>query len=554
MHVEQIRLVNFTSHTDTEVRFPERGVVAVVGANGAGKSALVEAVSYAGWGETLRGTVPWSAPDGQVGAVFRVGELPRVHVLRTRRKGKEALVWNFEGEPPVQFETNTKAQEALTRVLGAWDIWRRASVFSSSDAHNFSSATDAERKRMLEGVLGIDRFDAALKQVKLDAQKATLAVSRADQEYAVALERLTAARTRKADAAALHADEPVVDVAAVKAKIAQLQQLVKDADAEIAQTRAAIRAGDRTQAERDATVRQARATLDRLRAATCPVCMQTIATDVRARAEAAAATAETDANAHALSHTLAVHSLEEELFDLEFERRVLAGNVDGFAAELRAAEEAARRAARVQQQVDEATRAIAEYEARCAATNTALRAAEVEVALLAACERVLGLKGVRAQVTARALGGLEAVVNVWLAKLTGAAMRVKLAAYTETKTAGVSDKIAFEVLGVGQGHGYRAMSAGERRRLDVALVLALGDFVAAAHGLAGGTVFADEVFDALDAEGRDRAIDVLHEMAAERAVFVVTHSDELLGELRAGAVWRVAGGGLSPLAPSARLV
>jgi DNA repair exonuclease SbcCD ATPase subunit len=171
------------------------------------------------------------------------------------------------------------------------------------------------------------------------------------------------------------------------------------------------------------------------------------------------------------------------------------------------------------------------------ARDAALDAAEESRAV----ERVFSMTGVRAQLLSGALQGIESIADAWLARLAPQArpMHLRLKSYTEKASGAVSDAISLDVEGAGGGHGYRGASGGERQRINVALCLALGEVASAAYGIAPGTLFLDEVFDALDADGVAAVRDALEDMARDRAVLVITHAPALVESLAAAEVWHV---------------
>jgi len=146
-----------------------------------------------------------------------------------------------------------------------------------------------------------------------------------------------------------------------------------------------------------------------------------------------------------------------------------------------------------------------------------------------AVEQVLGLRGVRAQVLDHSLKALEQQANAWLDRMPTerGPLQISLTGSTTQKSGSVVDSISLKV----HGRPYASCSGGERRRVDVALLLALRELAVAAHGR-DGSLLCDEVFDALDAQGQTDVAAALGEMAQDRMVLVVTHSPELAKALR----------------------
>jgi DNA repair exonuclease SbcCD ATPase subunit len=540
MNIRRIVMRGFMVHKDTEVAFPERGLVLVTGPNGGGKSSLVESVATAYWGETLRGSDPW-AEKGNVEVTSDAVQASRV--WDGRRKKLSWCVTEDADSPSETFENTTKAQEALEQVVGDFDVWRRTHVFSSQDAANFTLSTDAERKRLLESILGLDRFDAALAKCRTDLRVAETSVSVAETELGRAEAGLEAQRQRLADAEeTLKRMPPVADTPALKAKAANCKKMAKDAESDIASARQELRYMDAEAGQLDARAEEARRRLHALDGDTCDRCGQDIPVALRDKLQAQVAQEKAAAAAVRAKNEQRMDELSAKIEELEAERTALIGRAQTLIAEASAAENATSQRSAAETALGNAQESVTRLERSHAHHSEEAAQHRQSVAVLTAVDTVLGLKGVRAHVLGRALKGLEAAANAWLARVAGAGLVVHLNPYTEKKTGGVSDSISLQIDGAGGGNGYKAASGGERRRIDVALLLALAEVSAAAHGRTPGTLWFDEVFDALDEDGVDSVRDALTDLSQERAVVVITHSKAMVDRLPAALRLRVHAG------------
>jgi DNA repair exonuclease SbcCD ATPase subunit len=103
-----------------------------------------------------------------------------------------------------------------------------------------------------------------------------------------------------------------------------------------------------------------------------------------------------------------------------------------------------------------------------------------------------------------------------------------------------------EVEGAGGGRGYKATSGGERRRIDIAIMLALAEVAQASDNRKVPTMWFDEVFDALDVpDGVDAVVQALEDLSRDRCVVVITHNRELIKTLPADLHLRVQDGVIS---------
>ena len=506
-----------------------RGVVAVTGPNGSGKSSLVEGVSTAGYGETLRGTSPWQ--EGTNGAVELHAE--EVHVRRARAGSKNVMEWNLPGAESSSYETVTKAQEALEAVIGSFDVWRRTSVFSSQDAAHFTMSRDSERKRLIESLLDLDRFDDALARCRSALKVAETDHAQMFAGLATLRAKLESERLRLRDAeATLAAVPPAVDLPALVAQGEKLKDRIAQVSTDIQNVVGNSREADRGVANAQASARDSARRLLELDKKNCDNCGQPIppATIARLREKAeqdkALVTKASEKAAEVRLHT------EAELAELTEERETFTQKSFEVQGKITAERTHGAQRRQAQTQLEAAQKAVKELEDRIAKGVEVVAKAEKEMQVLTAVEQVLGLKGVRAHVLGKALIGLETVANGWLQRIAGAGLSLSLKPYAEKKTGGVSDAISLEVHGAGGGLGYKAASGGERRRLDVALLLALAEVAAAAHGRAPGTLFFDECMDALDQDGIVAVATALRELGQQRCVVVITHTPALVEELR----------------------
>lgn len=533
MLVKQIELGGFLCHERTELALPESGLIAITGENGSGKSALVEAVAVACWGKAIRGSAPWnkSYEHKFASAVVDLGDGTIIDVKREMVSDQAYLMWKIVGQPDrsVVYGTTTKAQEALESYIGSFDVWRRSRMFSSSDAVHFTLATDGERKRLLESLLGLGKFDVALKACRADLKEREGYFRKVERRAEVLGERvyqlklrldeLTSARDSLLPEESSHEYGPDLEP-----KLEKIRELLVNERTTMNDCQQKIAIGKHQLEGIDVSVE----------AGTCPTCGQQI------------------------SEELADRLIEET----DRRRRGIAVQIQGWECVLTDATDNHRDFCH---QEAELTQAIAESRAKKAATLTALGTRERlvtsisrvkedlddaqenleeakdevsktkhKVGILLATEKVLSLKGVRSLMLSDALTGLTEASNVWLARLGLEGLRIKLLPYSELKMGGTTDALSLKVVGAGGGGGYKASSGGERRRIDIAILLALSEIVSAVKGKCsqiGGTLFFDEFADTLDGEGLEAVATVLGEIAADSCVVVITHNEKLIKAL-----------------------
>lgn len=556
MQFHEITVDNFMAPGRATLPLPERGVTVLSGLNGAGKSRFIEAASYGVWGRTLRDSDPWR--EGEPGSLrleTALGEISR----RITAKGTKGVLWQGE-----KADTPSRTQELITATCGDFDYWRRTHVFSSSDAAHFSGATDGERKRVMEMLLGLDVFDRAAKRCLDELGLANAAhseiswkLARAQERYNVACAELLGLgdyadfqpRTAPVEPpkpepfdpermAQLNEERRTLQRALEERVYPQFGQAIQQAlvavqrlehQLDLAEAGSCTRCGQNWHGAPPAELKD---TVDKARTvyAKAVTDAQLVTTELNQRAAAArAGLSRNDGEQRAAQAALEAAARRHATHD--------AWTRENAAWE---AEELARRASWEQGAAEHARRVATAEAAAAEARDEKLDLNDSHQTTNALCQelklasQVLGLRGLRSQVLGRALEGVEHVANYWLQQLDPKAA-LSLRADPET------GKINLALAGYGGGK-YKAASTGQRRRVDAPLLLALAEVAAAGSSAGRGTLFLDELFDGLDDEGQALVARALGELGERQSVVVVTHSRTLAEQIPAAQRFEVLEG------------
>lgn len=178
MRLQDLKLRNFLSYGAADVPLREINMAALVGENGAGKSALLDAVTFAVYGCGRAATVDDFIRRGErvmgVELVFALGG-DEYRVVRSRGLqggGKSALELARRGEDggwvPLTAESIRQTEERIRQLLRMdYETFVASCFVLQGRADEFTARTPAERKAVLASVLGLDLYDdlqAAAKQ------------------------------------------------------------------------------------------------------------------------------------------------------------------------------------------------------------------------------------------------------------------------------------------------------------------------------------------------------------------------------------------------------
>lgn len=142
--------------------------------------------------------------------------------------------------------------------------------------------------------------------------------------------------------------------------------------------------------------------------------------------------------------------------------------------------------------------------------------------------KAFGNSGIKSYLLDSVTPFLNERANYYLSKLAGNTTEIEFSTQTRLKSGEVREKFEVRINNTVGGKSYASNSNGERRRIDLAISLALQDLVMSRASGKFNILLYDEIFDGLDAVGCENTIQLLQEIQKNvESIFVITHNDIL---------------------------
>ena len=175
--ITSIELGDFLSHSNTKLDF-EKGVTVFVGHNGAGKSSIIDAFTFALFGQHTRksnkGLIKRGATQGFSKVNFTINGKKYEAVRKIDTKGglaaklseklKDETIEIAAGERKQFGESMTSEIE---KIIGLdFEKLKIASIVQQGELNSIINAKPKEFKELLNAVIGIDKLDVAANSMK----------------------------------------------------------------------------------------------------------------------------------------------------------------------------------------------------------------------------------------------------------------------------------------------------------------------------------------------------------------------------------------------------
>lgn len=139
--------------------------------------------------------------------------------------------------------------------------------------------------------------------------------------------------------------------------------------------------------------------------------------------------------------------------------------------------------------------------------------------------------GIKSLLTDRFCNEFNQIANEYISTISNGSMSILIKPTKVLKSGEARNKIGIDIQFNGYVVAYESLSGGEKKRVDIALCLALNKWVAARYKLPSsgllGFIVLDEIFAFLDMLGEEAIGTLLHREGQGKAVYVISHTNEL---------------------------
>jgi DNA repair protein SbcC/Rad50 len=199
----QLTLKNFLSYREASVDFSGLHTACICGANGAGKSSLLEAITWSIWGKSRAASeedaISNGAIDMRVDFTFQLhGDIYRV--IRSRQRGGPGTL-ELQVMADRDFKSLTQkgikdTQKIIDQYLKIdYDTFTNSAYLRQGKADEFMMKKPSERKQILADLLKLDQYEVLSEQAKKVAAAYKAQATAIEQQCERDLARITAIPT-----------------------------------------------------------------------------------------------------------------------------------------------------------------------------------------------------------------------------------------------------------------------------------------------------------------------------------------------------------------------
>ena len=588
-----LTIENFFSIAESSIGLDKKGAILVTGevrgkasaftSNGAGKTSIFNALVWGLFGKTIRplpsdeDVIRTGAEGTAVTIRLTVDDKPYT-ITRTRKRGKPSKlrVTDEHGDDTIVGGSVVQMSRFLEeRLLHCdFDSFCNTVYFPQGSFTFFTQANDVERKKIFDRLLGTLEFvdwekrAKALKVTHETALAHLVSVKQINQSLLnretmelgqIPAEEKELSRRLQSERASLGG--AVVTPEAAQVNLTKARKGVTEAKkrleagTEEATKRAALEARLNELKAQQSIARDThnrvckRLTAQRelIAAGNCPTCLQPITDQGKAavkeltedvnRQKAELATIEAKIADIVLPDRVRLGDMKDDLRQAEAKVRILEEDLEEIKAQVTDYEKAkaviearyeegtahldARREA-LEERIESLKELIAHGETEITETDAKLKQAIFWI-------NGFGPRGIRSLIFENIMPYLNERANHYSSILTDGTIQISVMATSKTKAGDERERISVSAVNADGSQVYEGNSGGERKRVDLCILLALQDIILNRSQASIRLSVYDELLDELDEEGIERVVELLKDRGQTQPVFLISHNTALKG-------------------------
>lgn len=611
MDFKTLEINNYQSIGHIEYNLSNQGVVLVVGKNldtggnnGAGKSSFLGAIAYALYGKNAEGHSSDDVINNKVGKDTSViltfdkeGHSYKVARYRKDKKYKNKVLVYADGEE-ISKPTNKDNDLLIESIVGiSFQSYMNSIFFGGQAVNRFSSATDKERKELLEDITNISVYQRAHdiakdKVQELEKKLSDIKLKQSPLETTIEVQTGNLARTReknkqnkaKADEAKTLKEslDKQIEAASKEHDYGNYESVIQDlvnTRNTLSQTKVSLVDTYSMDTQVNGYKSNAMSTKSMLNSyiskykellntyqqtvnekhGVCSLCGQVLdEKHKRVELEHLKQQGQQELDLinqakqelgqikekylpakksldEAKQHNQELQSKNQEVLKKVQE---VTAEIDGLNSDLNKYKDLIRRRDTVQGTIEsystylddkEIVASIKQAKEELATVNEEYLKVKSQYQVLKEVSEVFSNKGVKSHVMDLIVPFLNEHIADYLSVLSNGTVNANISTTTTTKKGTVSDTMTVNVDNTIGGGKYDLNSSGEKKRINLAISLALQDYVLSKSTYVN-VLFYDEVFENLDEEGCEAVMSLLNKRVKKvGTIFVVSHSEELKG-------------------------
>ena len=176
MIIERLYMENFKSHENTEIDF-DTGISLIIGENGAGKSSILEAISFALFKQYSSKKIERLIKNNEVHMKVELDFIANGRTYRVSRERKDSgLRSRLQIKDENRYHTLLSKDKEVTNEIQKLldidsDLFLNAIYVRQGEISDLIEKSPAEKKQMIGKLLGIDSLEKAWKNMKFILDK-----------------------------------------------------------------------------------------------------------------------------------------------------------------------------------------------------------------------------------------------------------------------------------------------------------------------------------------------------------------------------------------------